>query len=142
MNAARRWLVWLAVVAVAVGCNKPNPKQSVFQQLSLAEALQQAKADDKLVMIDFYADWCGYCDKLDDTTWKDAKVQAWLRGHVVPIKIDVDAEQDLAAKYQVRGLPTIVFLKPDGSEVERVGGYVDEDVFLQEVVPAVEKKAR
>src|SRR5438128_12157138 len=128
MNVALRGLGWLALLAVVVGCHKANAPEP-----SLAEALQQAKADGKLVMIDFYTEWCGYCKKLDETTWKDAKVQAWLGEHAVVVKIDAEREEKLAAKYEVESYPTILFLRPDGSEVHRLDGYVTATEFLAEV---------
>jgi thiol:disulfide interchange protein len=144
---ARTWLVGLALLAaVAVGCHKESPAPAhakvdePFQDLSFDDALRQARDDGKLVMIDFSAEWCGWCHELDATTWKDSRVRDWVREHVVPIKIDVDEEQELAGRYRVRGLPTILFLKPDGSVVHRVGGYVDADGFFTEVADLAGKK--
>jgi thiol:disulfide interchange protein len=147
MNVSLRWLGCVALLAVVVGCNESNPPggdtdNSLFPKLSFAEAQQQAKADGKLVMVDFYTDWCGYCEKLDATTWKDGKVRQWLREHVVAVKIDAERQEKLAAKYEVDSYPTILFLKPDGSEVHRVDGYVTAKEFLAEVAALDPKKAR
>jgi thiol:disulfide interchange protein DsbD len=140
MNTLKRLscVVCLLVLAFVAGCPKPTQStsaNSVFQRLSFDQALQKAEADHKLVMIDFYTDWCVYCKQLDGTTWRDPKVQDWIRSETVALKIDAEGETKLANKYNVRGYPTIVFLNPDGSEVYRIGGYKDANDFLAEVAP-------
>ncbi len=146
MNASRtlRRLVWpVIILAVAAGCplrKPPQPENKVFQKLSLDEALKRAKDDDKLVMIDFYTDWCGYCKELDATTWRDPRVLAWLDSHAVAIKIDAEAKASVANKYRVGSYPTIVFLRPDGSEVNRIVGYDDADEFLKDGAEVLKHK--
>ena len=74
------------------------------------------------VLVDFYADWCGPCqlaapilDKLADE----------FTGKVDIVKVDVDANQDLAQKYGFMSIPTVVLFKA-GQEVERKIGYGGE----------------
>ena len=60
------------------------------------------------VLIDFYATWCGPCKTLMPTL-KELKKE--LRDSVSIIKIDVDKNQELASKFQVRGVPTLMLFK-------------------------------
>lgn len=78
------------------------------------------------VLIDFYADWCGPC-KILAPILKDIKME--LEDKIKIIKIDVDKNQPLAAKYQVRGVPTmILFIK--GKQVWRQSGVLQKNDIL------------
>ena len=96
------------------------------------DARNAAKASNKLIMIDFKAEWCGPCKMLDRTTWSDDEVIDLVKEKAVAVKIDVDQYGDLASKYGIRSLPTIIFTNADGEEVSRFIGYRDAEGFLKE----------
>jgi len=105
----------------------------LFIDGDLAEAKQLAKESGKLVMVDFKAEWCGPCKMLDRTTWSDGNVIESVKEKAVAIKIDVDENGDLASKYRIRSLPTIMFLDEEGKEIHRFIGYRDASGFLKEL---------
>jgi len=112
------------------------------------EAETLAKKSGKLIMIDFYTDWCGWCKTLDKNTYSDLKVQEQAKAYV-PVKINAEKEgKDLAKKYVVNGYPTILFLDTKGTVCGRIGGYMPPESFMptvkgileaQKEIPAIEK---
>ena len=71
-----------------------------------------------LVLIDFYADWCGPCKMLSPML---KEIAAEMKDEVKVIKIDVDRNQKLAVQYQIQGIPTIMLFKR-GKQVWRQSG--------------------
>jgi thiol-disulfide isomerase/thioredoxin len=103
----------------------------LFRDMSLDQAKQLAAKDGKsFLLVDIYTVWCEPCKKLDETTWKDAEVRKWLSAQAVCLKIDAEKQVHLAEKYRVNAYPTVLLLKPDGGEIDRLVGYRDAKTFL------------
>ncbi|MDY6818317.1 MAG: thioredoxin [Halobacteriales archaeon] len=80
-----------------------------------------------VVLVDFYADWCGPCQMLEPTVESIAETT-----DAAVLKVDIDAYQGLAQQYQVRSVPTML-LFADGEPVERVVG-VKPEPALRELI--------
>ncbi|WP_227134752.1 thioredoxin [Halorubellus salinus] len=78
-------------------------------------------ADSDVVLTDFYADWCGPCQMIEPIVERLA-----AETDATVAKVDVDANQELAAAYGVRGVPTLV-LFADGEQVEEIVGMQGEE---------------
>ncbi|HJW33988.1 MAG TPA: cytochrome c biogenesis protein CcdA [Holophagaceae bacterium] len=79
------------------------------------KAVQKARAEGKLILVDTYAEWCAQCHELDEKTWPDPVVQAWIKDHAVAVRIDTDkVRPDLATKLKIGSYPTILLLDPKG----------------------------
>lgn len=81
------------------------------------------------VMIDFWATWCGPCQSLLATI---EEVAEEADEAVRIFKCDVDQNTDLASKYMVRSVPTVVFLK-NGEEMDRMVGANETDDYLEKL---------
>ena len=80
-----------------------------------------------LKLIDFYADWCGPC-KIMSPIFEE--IEKDYEGKVEFQKVDVEAEQDMAAKFQIMSIPTFVILKDD-KEIDRRTGAMPKDMVIQ-----------
>lgn len=125
----------------APATQRPSAGGVVFTSMGLDEALARGRAEKKLVMVDLYADWCGWCKKLDSDVFTDAQVAASL-ADVVSVKIDADREgAPLMDRFRVDGLPAVLFFNGGGELLERIDGYVTPDEFLRVAAALPRKKA-
>lgn len=81
-----------------------------------------------ITLIDFYADWCGPCKALAPIIDDIAKNEA----HITVGKVNVEEERDLATKYGVRSIPTMVIFK-NGKEVNRLVGFLPKEEILAKI---------
>ena len=115
-----------------------KPDAQIWQS-NLAGALDQAKLEQKITILDLYADWCAACKEFERITFADSRVQASLK-EFVTVRLDLTDTTTpeamiLTARYQVPGLPLILFLKPDGSGDEiadsRITGFLGPSEFIK-----------
>ena len=91
------------------------------------QSFDKALGEGKLMMVDFWADWCGPCRMLAPVI--DQLAERY-EGKVVSGKVNVDDEQELAIRYGVMSIPTVIFFK-DGKEIDRKVGVMPGDAFVQ-----------
>jgi thiol-disulfide isomerase/thioredoxin len=127
-------IVWCTLAAAA-------ETAVAFRNVSFEAASAAAKAENKVVLIDFYTTWCEPCKRLDKETWTDASVGQLLGEKAVALKLDAEKEgKDLARRYKIDAYPTTLILKPDGTEMDRLVGFREPAVFKPEFVAALEGK--
>jgi thiol:disulfide interchange protein len=140
-------MITAVLVLVVGGCSRPASEPAAGPELvtnhesvsidwgeDLPSALERARGEGKPVLVNFYADWCVWCKRLEATTFKDAQVADLLSDRVVPVSLNVDGNgKELSDLYQVDGLPTILVLDTDGREIGRIPGYMPPSGFLERV---------
>ena len=91
------------------------------------ETFDKSLEEGKLMMVDFWADWCGPCQMLGPVIESLAEK---YEGKAVVGKVNTDEEGELVMRYTVMNIPTVIFFK-DGKEIDRKVGVMPPDAFIQ-----------
>lgn len=89
--------------------------------------VEEVIKSDKLVIIDFFAEWCAPCQMLTEVL---RSVDEKYAEYIEIFKVDVDENQATAMRYGITAMPTLIFFK-DGEEVERKVGFLEKDALVK-----------
>jgi uncharacterized protein YyaL (SSP411 family) len=120
---------------------RPNRAHLVKWRPWGAEAFQEAQQQDKPLVLWLTAFWCGYCQRMDDTTLSNDEVIALLNAFFVPIRVEESQRPDVDLRYNQNGWPTIAFLTPAGDDILRVN-YLAPEPFISLLVRLVDAYQR
>lgn len=139
--ATLAWVTWAA--AEPKSESREETAQPGVQWMAYGEALEKAEREDKHVLVDFYTSWCGWCRVMDSKTYTDPAVVELLSQHFVLAKINAESSRkfsvggeemsgrDLARQFGVTQFPMTWFLKPDGSRLANLPGYIPAERFTK-----------
>lgn len=126
----------------ATGNDETAAKPGI-EWLTYDQGITKAQAEDKPIVIDFYTDWCGYCKKMDRSTFKDPKVIEYMSANFVAVRVNGEektkmvshdgermSERSLTKSFGVRGFPTFWFLDSQGKKIGPAPGYKPTETFL------------
>ncbi len=99
------------------------------QEITEANYNDVVAGSDKLVVIDFWAEWCGPCRMIGPVIEELADE---YEGKAVIGKCDVDENSDISAKFAIRNIPTILFVK-NGEVVDKLVGAVAKDKIVEKI---------
>jgi thioredoxin-related protein len=120
----------------------PAPKTDSLIWYKYDDGLAKAKKEKKHVLINFFTKWCGWCRKMDQSTYKDKEIRKVLNESYVAVKVDAQSnnkvtsgdkkitEKDVAGEFRARSYPTTWFLKHSGDKIAPYYGYASAQDFL------------
>lgn len=122
----------LIIIFILIITKVSSADEVGFSKGTYSEILELAKQQNKIVMIDFITDWCKWCIETDRKVYTNSDVANFANEHQINWKIDAEKGEgiDLAKQYGVKGYPTIVFANSDGTEIDRIYGYLPAEQFL------------
>jgi len=98
------------------------PSKDVPWASDYESAVKTVKKTRKPLLVVFYADWCGPCKLMEETTLQDPKVTA-LMEKFVPVRVDLDQRKDLAQEYMATAIPFTAVVSSEGRMVQSIIGY-------------------
>jgi thiol:disulfide interchange protein len=100
------------------------------------EIFTQAKAENKLVLLDLVAEWCEFCKKMDATTYKDSNVIRNIQADYIAVRADRNKNKLLEQRYANYGTPATIIFNNEGTELIKRRGYIQPQ-FMTWMLEAV-----
>jgi len=126
----------VGILALTAGlmCLVPNHAEAtqLKWRKDFQRAVQEASRANKPMLVEFTAEWCGYCRKMKKT-FSDEQVALHVESCFVPVTVDADEEPQLMESIGIKGLPTTVIISPDFKVIKRITGYKTPQQFNREI---------
>ncbi len=126
--------------------------QDKIEWLKFEEAVAATEANPKMLFVDVYTDWCGWCKKMDKETFTDPAVIKYINEKFYAVKMDAEddkrtfdfkgkkyTEAKMAAAMRVQSYPNFVIIDPTLMNITQLPGYREPVPFLQGLGQIVDK---
>ena len=141
-------LVFLALT-ISIGT------QAQIKWLKFEEAIALNAQNPKMILVDVYTDWCGWCKKMDKETFTDSKVVDYINNNFYAVKMNAEdtqrtfefmgktySEAQMAAAMRVNSYPNFVVIEPKLQNIAQLPGYRQPDQFIAGLGELLEKVFR
>lgn len=107
---------------------RPNRAAEIRWRAWSAKTFEEAIRADRPILLNLTATWCGWCQRMDETTYSDPALIRLINDELIPLRVDADQYPHVQERYIASGWPTNAFLTPTG-EVLWAGSYVEPAEF-------------
>lgn len=139
-------LVMLPLIAISIQVTKLVGNETLdkghgIEWNTFDQGLELARKEKKILVVDFFTDWCHWCKVMDKETYQNSKVVDYVRKNVVMAKINAETTErfdykgtshtgrELAMMFGVTGFPATVFFTQSGELITMLSGYLPADRF-------------
>jgi thioredoxin-related protein len=149
MKQTRIFLFFLALNLVLLGTAQA---QEQIQWMKFEEAIAANEKNPKMILVDVYTDWCGWCKKMDKDTFTDPQVVAHLKKNFYAVKLNAEdtkrrfpfmgktfSEAEMAVAMRVNSYPNFVVIEPGLQNLAQLPGYREPAAFLAGLNELIEK---
>ena len=122
-------LVWSVALGASVliprvdAQTPPAPRKIAWAQTPKL-AVRQARASQRPILAFVTSDHCGFCRKMDRTTWNDARIIDQVEKHFVPMKLHAARDAALVERLNVKAFPTTILFTPTGQVIAGAAGFL------------------
>ena len=118
---------------------------------SFEEVIEKTAANPKMILVDVYTDWCGWCKKMDRNTFTDPDVIEYVNNNFYAVKLNAEnrkkkfefrgkeySEQSMARNMRVRSFPNFVIMDASMENIIQLPGYREPDNFISSLKSLLE----
>lgn len=100
----------------------PMPESIKWHSYS-ASAFSDAKREHKLILLFAKVEWCPWCQKMENYTFQDPEVAQIVNARYIPIRIDLENDGNVASRYEIKSIPTVLILDSQNRVLKTISGY-------------------
>jgi len=130
MSASLNRSLTIFVLATAMMVCKSGMAAEILWCTDIDDALHRAAASGQPVLMEFTAEWCVFCKKMEKSTFTNTDVAARISQDFVAVRVDADQNKDLVKELGIKGLPAILIVTPELKVIERISGFQTPEALI------------